>query len=177
MSFRIKNFPENTIIFYLPNKCNGILLVMNRLFLLRKYGDHKRKGFVGYKNHVPVYILLLRYFIYRLSASNLQTKNPCIQWKQIHVARQIKEMGGRVFRWLYVMECVVGSFVHKCLFYFTGRTRQKNNNILVCVNWYIGSLRSNIYLYLNPFAMEFPFIVFVNFLFKNIILFPVTSIW
>ena len=52
--------PENTIIFYLPNKSNGILLVMNRLFLLRKYGDHKRKGFVGYKNHVPVYILLLR---------------------------------------------------------------------------------------------------------------------
>ena len=76
-------------------------------------------------------------------------------------------MGGRVFRWLYVMECVVGSFVHKCLFYFTGRTRQKNNNILVCVNWYIGSLRSNIYLYLNPFVMEFPFIVFVNVLFEK----------
>ena len=75
----VQKLLENTLIFYLPNKRNGILLVMNRLFLLRKYGDHKRKGFVGYKNHVPVYILLLRYFIYRLSASNLQTKNPCIQ--------------------------------------------------------------------------------------------------
>ena len=63
LSVRLKNIrhgvdnekgPENTIIFYLPNKSNGILLVMNRLFLLREYGDHKRKGFVGYKNHFPV---------------------------------------------------------------------------------------------------------------------------
>ena len=158
---------QNTIIFYLPTKSNGILLVMNRLFLLRKYGDHKRRGFVGYKNHFPVCILLLRYFIYRQSASNLQTKNSCIHLKT-NTCSQADRGNGRQGISLTIchgVRCRLFCSQVPFLFYREDKAEKQQ---YTCMCELIHRFTKELHLpLLEPFCNGISIYYFVNFLFKK----------